>query len=175
MTEISLCTCTVVIYKVIDSGCFSFPFRLLSWCCFLVYSLVVVKVSLQSGKFETYSTIYELPTGDRWVSELWLSHWRRGTWDVRKGSKVSFRGFCSAGTQGSKWGTGDKVILATHRHTLPLPSADCQSWGDEEPMKNQCTAREKICNLPSCAMTADFPINCSYMHTQFPDTTQTTD
>lgn len=72
-----------------------------------MYSFVLVKASLQSGNFAAYSTIYELPTGENWASELWLSHWRRRMWDVGRGGKVSFRGFFSAGTQGSKRGTGD--------------------------------------------------------------------
>lgn len=131
-----------------------------------MYSFVPVKVSLQSGNFETYSILYELPTGDRWASELWLSHWRR-IWDVRKGDKESFRGFCSADTQDNKWGTGDNVSSAIQTHTAS-PSADCQSWGGEKPvtqLEKRLYKMSLICHLPSCAMTTHFPINCSYMHT----------
>lgn len=123
MTKIWLYTYTVI-YKVIGMGCFLFTFHLLSWCSFLVYSFVLVKVSSQSGNFATYSTIYELPTGERWASELWLSHWRRRIWDVRKGGKVPFRGFCSAGTQGSKWGTGD----SSHFSHAQTPTASDLCW-----------------------------------------------
>lgn len=113
-------------------------------------------------KFWNYSSVYELPTGDSWASKLWLSHWRKGMWHVRKGGKVSFRGFCSAGLQGSKWGPGVKVTPATHRHTQPLPSADCQFWGDGEPMTELEKTLHKMSlthNFPSCAMTTDCPKN----------------
>lgn len=73
---------------------------------------------------------------------------------------------------------GTKVTSAMHRHPLPLTSADCQSWDGEEPMTELGKRLYKmslICNLPFCVMTKDFPINCSYMHTQSSDTSQTTD
>lgn len=91
---------------------------------------------------------------------------------------MAFRGFCSAGTQGSKWGTGDEVTSAIDRHTAS-PSAGCQSWGAEEPMAELEKRLYKVsliyCHLPSCAMTTAFPINRSYTHTWFPDTSLTTD
>lgn len=71
-----------------------------------------------------------------------------------------------------------RVTSAVHRRPLPLTCVDCQPWDDSEPVTELEKGLSKlslICNLPFCAMTTDFPVNCLYTHAQSPGTLQTTD